>query len=116
MSIVRNGAGDALFQVGKNCVSEGTLTAGISPLTIDVETTLADQNGEKINGNRGYIANDSSTASPVSFTVQIAHTANNFLTAFTLEQGEVFDLTGWDISQIKLTRVSSDCAYRVQVW
>ncbi len=115
MSIIRGGSGRALNQVGKNCVSESTLTAGTSPLVIDVEGTLA-QDGQTINGNRGYVSNDSTVASPVSFTVAIAHSSNNFMTAFTLAQGEVFDLTGWDISEIKLTRVGSDCAFRVNVW
>lgn len=115
MSIIRGGSGRALNQVGKNCVSESTLTAGNSPLSINVESTLA-QDGQTINGNRGYVSNDSTTTSPVSFTVEIAHTTTNFTTAFTLAQGEVFDLTGWDISRIRLTRVGSDCAFRVHAW
>jgi hypothetical protein len=115
MAIIRGGSGRALNQVGKNCVSEGTLVAGNSPFVIDVENTLA-QDGQTINGNRGYVSNDSDTSTPAAFTVEIAHTADDFTTAFTLAQGEVFDLTGWDISEIRLTRVSTDCAFRVHVW
>lgn len=115
MSIIRGGSGRALNQVGKNCVSEGTLIAGNSPFVVNVESTLA-QDGQNINGNRGYVANDSTTAVPASFTVEISHTATTYTTAFTLAQGEVFDLTGWDISHIRLTRVATDCPFRVHVW
>lgn len=115
MSIDRNGAGRELYPVGKNSVTETTITAGTSPLVIAVSTTLG-ADGQTTNGNRGYIANDSTAASPVSFRVEIAHTSTDYLTAFTIAQGEVFDLTGWDISTIRLTRVTSDCALRVHVW
>ncbi len=115
MGIIRNGAGRSLYQVGGNVVAEGTLTAGVSPLTVAVDSVLID-NGVLTNGNNGYIINDSTVDTPVSFTVQIAHKGTSYLTAFTVKQGEVFDLAGWDVANIKLTRVSADCAYRIQVW
>ena len=115
MSIVRGGSGRALYQVGKNVVSEGTIIAGNSPLTVDVENGLA-QDGQTINGNRGYVSNDSTSASPATLLVKIAHTLNNFESQFTVGQGEVFDVTGWDISEIVLTRGSADCPFRVHVW
>lgn len=115
MSIVRGGSGRALYQVGKNSVAEATIIVGNSPFVIDVENDLA-QDGQTINGNRGYISNDSDSASPSTLLVEIAHTSNNFETQFTLNQGEVFDVTGWDISEIRLTRGDDDCPFRVHVW
>lgn len=115
MAIVRGGSGRAIYQVGLNSVTESTLTAGSSPLEIAVEDDLA-QDGQTINGNRGYVANDSTTGTPASFKVEIAHTFNNWTNQFTLEQGEVFDLSGWDISRIRLTRMGTDCPFRVHVW
>lgn len=115
MAIVRGGSGRAIYQVGLNSVNEGTLIVGNSPLVVDVENDLA-QDGQTINGNRGYVANDSTTGTPASLLVEIAHTSNNFTNQFTLEQGEVFDLSGWDISEIRLTRSGADCPFRVHVW
>ncbi len=115
MSIMRNDAGRGLFQVGKNSVTESTINAGNTPITINVQSDLA-TDGQVANGNRGYIANDSTVASPATLLVKIAHSTTDFMTQFTLAQGEVFDLTGWDISEIRLTRGTADCAFRVHAW
>ncbi len=111
MSIVRNGAGSALFQVGKNCVLESTITAGNSPITVAVDTTIGSSTSPIV-GNRGYISNDDGSS---SILVKINH-SDSTTTAFTLRHGEVFDLTGWDIHNIILTRVVADCVFRINVW
>lgn len=115
MSIIRGGSGRALYQVGKNSVRETTINAGNSPLVISVENDLA-QDGQTINGNMGYVANDSTTASPATLLVEIAHNSTGYETQFTLAQGEVFDLAGWEIATIRLTRGSGDCPFRVHCW
>ena len=110
MSIIRNDQGRPLYPVGSTSfVDEATITAGTTPIVLDVESVL------KFKGNRGYIANDN-PAGGFSLLVEIAHVAGAYLTQFTLKAGEVFDLTGWDVSEIRLTRSGGDCTFRVHAW
>ena len=107
--ISMNDRGEAIFSSGPPSVTSDTLTAANSPYTIDIETAL----GRK--GNGGAVLNDATTL--VSMTVQLLHDAGgSYDSAITLQSGESLDLRGRSISAVKLTRVGSDCAFRVTVW
>ena len=108
MSIIRNAAGDPLYPSAKNFVAEDTsFVAGDSPVALDVNAALVTGNG-----NRGYIVVDGSG----DIAVEISHVDTNYETSFTLKNGEVFDLTGWDVDTIRLTHSGTDSAYRVHCW
>lgn len=107
MSVIRNSQGKALYETPyPNAVSEGTLTGGNSPFTFSVQAAIGKH------GLRGYVSNDGSTA----ITVQLSNNGTFFNTAFSLLAGEKLDLTGMDVHSVKLTRGSSDAAYRINVW
>lgn len=110
MSIAKNDAGLSIYPCsGKMVVSESTITAATSPVVVNVVGGLG---GGIYRGNRGYIANDGA----FSLLVEIALEGTNYMSQFTLTQGSNFDLTGMNISNIRLTRSGGDTAYRVLVW
>ena len=110
MSIMKNAAGNPIHSCrGYMCVAESALTVATSPVTVAVSTGLG---GGTARGNRGYIANDGSS----DMTVELALEGTNYLTAFTVKNGDTFDLTGFNISNIRLTRGAGDTNYRVVVW
>ena len=115
---IANDTGKPLYptNTGTNVVDEDTnFIAGDSPHIIDVNSGLGG-----VNGNRGYIAVDGTG----DLLVRLSHKDTTFMTQFTLKgtggvvgvKGEVFDLTGWDIDQIRLAHSGTNTAYRVQVW
>lgn len=106
MGVLQNIFGHGVFtSPAPNVVNESTLTAIVSPVTIDVLGTL----GYK--GNRGYVACDSG-----SLSLQVSQGGSAYGNAFTILSGEKFDLSGCEVSKLKLTRIASDAAYRVNVY
>ena len=106
MGVLQNIFSHGVFTTpAHNVVQESTLTAIVSPVTIDVNGSL----GHK--GNRGYVACDSGTLS-----LQVSQNGTVYGTAFTINTGEKFDLSGCEVSSLKLTRIASDAAYRVNVY
>lgn len=90
-------------------VHESTLTVGTSPLIIDVASDLG---GGTNRGNMGYIANDGVN----DMLVEIALESTNYMSQFTVKNGENFDVIGMNLSKIRLTRSGGDTNYRVVVY
>jgi hypothetical protein len=110
MGIMKNSAGNAIYSCRSvMSVNEGTLTAGNSPVTCPVSANLG---GGTNRGNAGYIANDGSG----SIQVEIAQEGTSYMSPFTLKSGENFDVTGMNISNVRLTRLGADANYRVVIW
>jgi hypothetical protein len=104
--LLHNDAGRCINPSGPPKVVESTLTAGTSPLVIDVEGSLGRL------GEKGYIVNDS----VVSLTFAVLHAVGGtYDDPATLAAGENFDLTGRDVSSIRLVRGSADAAFRLNV-
>ena len=104
MSVVRNGAGHPVYPARhETFVQEDTsFVVGDSPATLDVNTTL------RRNANQGHIINDGAG----NFTVAISTDGTNYGTAFTMQAGESFNLTGEDVDSIRITWVANS-SYRV---
>lgn len=110
MGIMKNSAGNPIHSCrGLMSVTETTLTAGVSPYVIDVATGLG---GGTNRGNRGYIANDGGA----DMLAEIALEGSNYMTQFTIKNGDNFDITGMNLSKIRLTRSGSDTNFRVVAW
>ena len=102
--ITRTGAGHPLYPARhETFVNRDTsFVVGDSPVTLDVNTTLAR------NANQGFIVNDG----PGEFTVAISTDGTNFGTAFTLLAGETYDLEGENVDSVRITWVANS-SFRV---
>lgn len=85
-------AEDTNFQVGDTLI------------VLDVEATLGQA------GTRGWVACDGAG----NITVEVG-TSGGYQTAFTIKQGEAFDLDGLTVGRIRLTHTGTDSAYRIVV-
>jgi hypothetical protein len=85
-----------------NKTYEGTLTAGVSPLTIDFNADAGR------NSREGWIANDGAGDILVAFSRDGITFGDNW----TMKTGELTNLANFDIDQLRLTHVA-DANYRV---
>lgn len=90
---------------------EGTLTAGVSPLTLDVKGDSDPIEGQPANAHNGYISNDTSA----SFKVELSRNGTDFGDETTIKGNEIYTLEKKDIAKIRLTRITTDIAYRIEV-
>lgn len=90
---------------------ENTLTAGVSPLDLDIETDMGRT------GVSGYVINDGNSSAPTTgtFTVTIFRTGILSGEAFTLKPEEILELDHLKVSKIRLTHGGTDSDYRINV-
>ena len=82
---------------------EGTLTAGNSPILINFYSA------QGFNSIQGWINNDGIGDILVAFSRDGVTFGDNW----TMKQGELSNLKGFDIHTLRLTRVAADANYRV---
>ncbi len=83
---------------------DSSFVSGDSPTTHDVHTALGR------NAHDGYIVNDGAG----DLQYQISNDGTNYGGLHTLKKDETAELTGLDISKIKITWVAN-CGYRIMV-
>jgi hypothetical protein len=111
MAILENDAGRSIYPVrGVMSVHETTITAGISPVVYNINSDLGGLSNTR--GNRGWFAVDGNAA----IKIEIAQEGTSYMAQFTVNAGQVIDLTGFNINSIRLTRTTGDSAFRLVVW
>ena len=82
---------------------EGTLTAGVSPVLCEFNAA------QSFNACQGWINNDGPGDILASFT----RDGSVYGDLWTIKQGELTSLKGFDIYTLRLTHSGADAAYRV---
>jgi hypothetical protein len=117
--ILNNYAGNPIYPVKmaysvfETYKAANSFTAAASPAVWNMQNDFPNQGtspgqNPRLKGNRGYIKVDGAG----DLLVEIANQGTQYNTQFTLKNGDSFDLTGLDISQIRFTWSGTNTNFR----